>query len=160
MAPVHRIPSGREESSLSQGSMMTVVVRHGKAPHLMSALGQKRTLGKVRLMSALPPKADMDRRAVMSALCQKRTYAVQQNSGYSITSSARATSDCGTASPSAFAVLRLTVSTYLVGAWTGRSAGLVPLRILSTYSAARRNWSSQSRPYDNNPPAATLSASA
>jgi len=28
---------------------------------LMSALGQKQTLGRVRLMSALPPKADMDR---------------------------------------------------------------------------------------------------
>jgi len=27
----------------------------------MSALGQKQTLGKVRLMSALPPKADIDR---------------------------------------------------------------------------------------------------
>ena len=27
---------------------------------LMSALGQKRTFGKVRVMSALPPKADMD----------------------------------------------------------------------------------------------------
>jgi len=26
----------------------------------MSALGQKQTLGKVRLMSALPPKADID----------------------------------------------------------------------------------------------------
>jgi hypothetical protein len=26
---------------------------------LMSALGQKRTLGHVRLMSALPPKADI-----------------------------------------------------------------------------------------------------
>jgi len=28
----------------------------------MSALGQKQTLGKVRLMSALPPKADIDQR--------------------------------------------------------------------------------------------------
>ena len=27
----------------------------------MSALGQKRTLGHLRAMSALPPKADMDR---------------------------------------------------------------------------------------------------
>jgi hypothetical protein len=27
---------------------------------LMSALGQKQTLGKVQLMSALPPKADID----------------------------------------------------------------------------------------------------
>ena len=29
----------------------------------MSALGQKRTLGHVRAMSALPPKADMNERA-------------------------------------------------------------------------------------------------
>jgi hypothetical protein len=28
----------------------------------MSALGQKQTLGKVRLMSALPPKADIAER--------------------------------------------------------------------------------------------------
>src|SRR6516164_7489163 len=34
---------------------------------------------------------------------------------YSITSSARASSDCGTVSPSAFAVLRLMTSSYLVG---------------------------------------------
>ena len=40
--------------------------------------------------------------------------------------------------PSAFAVLRLITSSYLVGACTGRSAGFSPLRIRSTYSAARR----------------------
>jgi hypothetical protein len=34
-------------------------VRHGKVPHLMSALGQKRTLTTTRAMSALPPKADI-----------------------------------------------------------------------------------------------------
>jgi hypothetical protein len=34
---------------------------------------------------------------------------------YSITSSARARIDCGTESPSAFAVLRLIASSYLVG---------------------------------------------
>src|SRR5215471_15947278 len=44
----------------------------------MSALGQKQTLGKVRLMSALPPKATLIERVRMSALCQKRTHAVQQ----------------------------------------------------------------------------------
>jgi len=38
----------------------------------MSALGQKQTLHQVRVMSALPPKADI-RVAAMSALCQKRT---------------------------------------------------------------------------------------
>jgi len=35
---------------------------HGSNPEpRMSALGQKKTLGKVRLMSALPPKAGIDR---------------------------------------------------------------------------------------------------
>src|SRR6516225_7310912 len=48
---------------------------------------------------------------------------------HSITSSARASSVGGTESPSFFAVLRLTTSSYLVGACTGRSAGLSPLRM-------------------------------
>jgi hypothetical protein len=52
--------------------------------------------------------------------------------GYSITSSARASSDGGTRRPSALAVLRLIASSYLVGACTGRSAGFSPLRMRST----------------------------
>jgi hypothetical protein len=52
--------------------------------------------------------------------------------GYSITSSARASSDVGSSRSSAFAVFRLTTSSYQVGAWTGRSAGFAPLRIRST----------------------------
>ena len=51
---------------------------------------------------------------------------------YSITSSARASSDGGTVRPSVFAVLRLITSSYLVGACTGRSAGFSPLRMRST----------------------------
>src|SRR5262249_29688465 len=51
---------------------------------------------------------------------------------HSITSSARASSDGGTVRPSAFAVLRLIVRSYLVGACTGRSAGFSPLRMRST----------------------------
>src|SRR5262249_36190210 len=39
----------------------------------MSALGQKRTLGKVRLMSALPQKRTSLSVIAISALCQKRT---------------------------------------------------------------------------------------
>jgi len=35
------------------------VVHHSNAVNLMSALGQKRTLSRVAVMSALPPKADM-----------------------------------------------------------------------------------------------------
>jgi hypothetical protein len=48
---------------------------------------------------------------------------------YSITSSARASSVGGTSRPSAFAVLRLSTRSYLVGACTGKSAGFSPLRI-------------------------------
>src|SRR5262245_26342567 len=59
----------------------------------------------------------------MSALCQSRPFAPQQNDPiYSITSSARASSVGGTVKPSAFAVLRLMTSSYLVGACTGRWA--------------------------------------
>src|SRR5713226_2705600 len=58
-----------------------------------------------------------------------------------ITSSARSSSDGGIVRPSAFAVLRLITSSNLVGCSMGRSAGLAPLKILSTYSATRRKRS-------------------
>ena len=51
---------------------------------------------------------------------------------HSITSSARCNSDGGIVSPSAFEVFTLMTSSNLVGCSTGRSAGLAPLRILST----------------------------
>jgi hypothetical protein len=51
---------------------------------------------------------------------------------HSITSSARASTVAGMLRPSAFAVLRLITSSYLVGACTGRSAGFSPLRMRST----------------------------
>ena len=51
---------------------------------------------------------------------------------YSITSSARARSVGGTSKPSALAVWALMTISNLVGCWTGRSAGLAPLKILST----------------------------
>ena len=49
-----------------------------------------------------------------------------------ITWSARRSTDAGMVSPSALAVSRLTVSSNRTGSTTGRSAGLAPLRILST----------------------------
>ena len=49
--------------------------------------------------------------------------------GYSITSSARASSVGGTSRPSALALLRLMTKSNLVGCITGRSAGFSPLRI-------------------------------
>jgi hypothetical protein len=53
-------------------------------------------------------------------------------SPHSITSSAATSSVFGTVRPSAFAVFRLRMVSYFVGASTGRSAGLAPLRMRST----------------------------
>src|SRR5213593_2294493 len=46
-----------------------------------------------------------------------------------ITASARKSSDCGIVTPSALAVFRLITTSNFVGCSTGKSAGLVPLRI-------------------------------
>src|SRR5262245_39768364 len=56
---------------------------------------------------------------------------------HSMTWSARASTDCGIVRPSALAVLRLITNSNLVGRSTGRSAGFIPFRILSTKYAAR-----------------------
>ena len=58
-------------------------------------------------------------------------------SDHSMTSSARASRVAGTMIPMAFAALTLTINSKRVGCSTGRSAGLVPLNILSTYVANR-----------------------
>src|SRR6185369_431440 len=57
---------------------------------------------------------------------------------HSITLSARSRMDCGIATPISFAVFLLITSSNLVGCSTGRSPGLAPLKILSTYFAAWR----------------------
>ena len=62
-------------------------------------------------------------------ICQKLTYAVQQRKFYSITSSATSRTDVGSSRPSDPATLRLTMSSTLVGCWTGKSVGFAPLRI-------------------------------
>src|SRR5262249_7063511 len=69
-----------------------------------------------------------------------------KNALYSINSSARASTVAGTSRTSALAVFRLTASSNLVAACTGRSAGFSPLRMRSTYDAARRHRSLPSGP--------------
>src|SRR5262245_145956 len=59
-------------------------------------------------------------------------------SHHSITSSTSASTLGGISRPSALAVLRLTINSNLVDCSTGRSVGVVPRRIRSAYSAARR----------------------
>src|SRR5215472_16764593 len=61
---------------------------------------------------------------------------VRRTSRYSMTSSARARIDGGIASPNPRAAFKLTIRSNLVGCSTGRSAGFVPLGILSTKRAA------------------------
>src|SRR5262245_23861814 len=97
--------------------------------------------GHVRFTPISTAKADMPQKSCL-LYPQKRTYAAQQGMSakgqkqtlrlYSITSSARVSTDEGIVRPIAFAVLRLTTNSYLVGVCTGRSAGLSPLRMRST----------------------------
>jgi hypothetical protein len=54
--------------------------------------------------------------------------AVAGHERYSISSSARVSSDRGTSRPSTFAALRLMTSSIFSDCWNGRSAGLAPLR--------------------------------
>src|SRR5262245_29553572 len=63
-----------------------------------------------------------------------------------ITLSARANTFGGIVRPICFAVLRLMMNSNFFGCSTGRLAGLVPFRILSTYVAARRYMSVQLTP--------------
>src|SRR5205814_2049243 len=57
---------------------------------------------------------------------------------HSITSSARASNDCGTVRPSALAVLRLITNSNFVGCSTGISDGFAPFRIFATKMPACR----------------------
>jgi len=57
---------------------------------------------------------------------------LQQVGGYWMTSVACCRTEWGIINPRASAVLRLMTNSNLVGCSTGRSAGFVPLRILST----------------------------
>src|SRR5262249_20961399 len=108
----------------------------------------------------LRPSDARDRRQRGNACGQTQEFAARKFHlnlplHYSITSSARASSVSGTSRPSALAVLRLITSSNLVGACTGSSAGVAPLRMRSTYDAASRNSSTCSTPYDISPPSTT-----
>ena len=67
-------------------------------------------------------------------------------SDYSMIWSALNSSDVGIVRPSALAVLRLITNSNLTGSSTGRALGSAPLRILPTYSPARRERSGMSGP--------------
>src|SRR6516165_9987506 len=89
----------------------------------------------IDLRLLLRPRHERPRRRAAEQSDERATFHLRD---HSITSSARASTLAGISMPSAFAVLRLITSSYLVGACTGRSAGFAPLRMRSTYPAARR----------------------
>src|SRR5262249_6819444 len=95
-----------------------------------------RRAARLRRMSAMPPIAT-------ELLCRSElslsatTGLMHRSKFHSITSSARIRNDSWIVRPRALAALRLITSSYLVGACTGRSACLSPLRMRSTYDAAR-----------------------
>ena len=59
---------------------------------------------------------------------------------YLITLSARTSTFGGIVRPICLAALRLMISSNFFGCSTGKSAGLAPFKILSTYVAARRTY--------------------
>jgi hypothetical protein len=63
------------------------------------------------------------------------------STSYLITLSARASTFGGIVRPICLGVFRLMMNSNFFGCSTGRSAGLAPFKILSTYIAARRNKS-------------------
>jgi hypothetical protein len=94
------------------------------------------------LVAECPLRSESDRNTALpryDAMCQSRPNAPQQKHRYSITASARAMSIGGTSRPSALALRRLMINSKCVGCSTGRSEGLLPLRILSTKYAHRTN---------------------
>jgi hypothetical protein len=73
---------GDYSSNLRQAKWGSGLTLHGNnSDALMSATGQKQTLGKVRLMSALPPKADIalgNWHVCFVLLCRARSPAVKR----------------------------------------------------------------------------------
>ena len=92
--------------------------------------GSKADICTAIAMSALPPIADMCSATRMSALCQKRTYAVQQKTLFD-----HLVGDLlemhRYVETNALAVFILITNSNLVGSWIGSSPGLAPLRMRS-----------------------------
>src|ERR1700730_12720499 len=91
-------------------------------------------------------KRKAKRRGLRPCGCRTADKGDELASPHSITSSATSRMSRLIVSPTALAAFRLMTSSNVVGRSTGKSAGLAPLSILSTYVALRRNRSSRFAP--------------
>ena len=99
--------------------MTRLIFRSVFAPHCQRLLVELATTAnevRVRVMSALPPKADIAERDRHVRFVPKADSCTAAKSSYSITASAVVSSDGGMVRPSALAAFRLITSSYLVGA--------------------------------------------
>jgi hypothetical protein len=109
-------------SRFSDGTTMLLRCEGLEPP--MSHLGQPLPSQDFRDTAALSPETGhRSARLAWQKSASRRHSHSQQIAIYSITSSARASSEGETSMPRLFAVLRLITSSYLVGVCTGRSAG-------------------------------------
>src|SRR5262249_18066764 len=89
-------------------------------------------------MFAMPPIAtESEQRSETTRCANSGLMRCSKWTPYSITSSARTTTESGIDNPIAFAVLRLRTMSNFVACSTGRSAGFAPWKIRSTKYAAR-----------------------
>src|SRR6266403_2204025 len=126
----------------------------------MQPTGDLSPLGLIaqRLRRTGVQKSDHRHRALLRARRQRpaRRRTAEKRDEFaalhSITSSARASMIGGISRPIALAVLTLITSVNLVGRSIGKSAALAPLRMRSTYIAARLYMSGRLGPYAISPP--------
>src|SRR5438093_8128625 len=112
-------------------------MRRDPASHLLGAASVDQQWSMRTMLLARPARREDDHPRIAGEL-RRAGRREPGEADHSITRSARRRRESGILSASAFAVLRLMTSSKLVGCSIGRLAGLAPLRIRSTKSAARR----------------------
>jgi hypothetical protein len=127
--------SGRRSRCQVQGECRSWVIRD-----------RGRVSSKSGYVRSAPKATELLRRHETTRWAKLRHFCEISLASYSITSSARNRNESGSFNPINFAVLRLTVRKNRVGCSIGKSAGLAPLKILSTRAADRRRKSLISSP--------------
>jgi len=122
----------------SAASNQNATVVSKQNPSVAKNLGTRGKSGLVqRVLSPMPVIGSGLLRRSQSGIGDKNLYIHSWHRclffcDHLITLSARYSIDCGIVRPICLAVFRLITSSNFVGCSTGRSAGLAPLRILST----------------------------